>query len=384
MKRALAVLLALVGFAAFGQLTFTGKWTGNYCIDGTLTSTLSLSTTLGCFDITGNLGFGAGGITDVNFATKGTLGPLTISGAMYFDPALVKYKFSNLSTSLDFAGMSVGLAVYHTDMYQTYYNQFTTVYYPTTIPCQTQSDPGKGWGMLYDMSLKVAPCAVDLYFVDCCQGIEFYQALLTIEGVGLCCGISLDVEASFLKEKGFDYVEFSGINIPLCCGVSLDVIVDFTVDSKTVTVKPKFAGIADGCFTVWGNAVYANNIWGGIEIYGYDIKCTIADCNYFEIINAFNVSEVNKKLATADKFSSTCGEFELFKLGFCGAGCCGGQYSAALRIFFGKNGGIFDITRLVYSFSVPIMSNFTLNISGTAAAASCASNSFCFGWTFTF
>jgi hypothetical protein len=71
-------------------------------------------------------------------------------------------------------------------------------------------------------------------------------------------------------------------------------------------------------------------------------------------------------------------------MGFCGAGCCGGKYTVDLSIYFGSNGGIFDITRLVYSVKIPIMSNFTLNISGTAAAATCATNSFCLGWTFTF
>jgi len=81
---------------------------------------------------------------------------------------------------------------------------------------------------------------------------------------------------------------------------------------------------------------------------------------------------------------AACGEFELYKLTFCGPACCGGSYNVGLRIFFGSNGGIFDITRLVYSVSIPVFSGFTLDFSGTIAAASCATTSICFGWTFTF
>ncbi|MBC7084643.1 MAG: hypothetical protein H5T95_14375, partial [Firmicutes bacterium] len=83
------------------------------------------------------------------------------------------------------------------------------------------------------------------------------------------------------------------------------------------------------------------------------------------------------------------------KLGFCGAGCCGGKYDVALRIFYGTGGGLFDITRLVFSANIPLMTNFTLTLSGTMWAiplddpegvrtCNTTGSSLCIGWTFTF
>jgi hypothetical protein len=57
--------------------------------------------------------------------------------------------------------------------------------------------------MAYVLSTKVDPLAVKVIFADCCTGIEFYKSIITLKGLGICCGVSLDAELSFLKEKGF-------------------------------------------------------------------------------------------------------------------------------------------------------------------------------------
>ena len=387
MKRALA-LLAVFGVLAFGQFpAFTGKWDATVCIIGpvtpSLSSALTLTTKIAGFDVSGYFRFTAGGIDRVSFTASGALGPFSLKSGMYFNPSTPEYMGGYLNTSLDFAGLGIGLDVYHWD---TDYNNcfFAAGCWPYLKwldgdnPC---TDPG-GFGMAYVLSTKVDPLALKVIFADCCEGIEFYKAILTLKGLGLCCGISLDAELSFLKEEGFDKLVLSGIEIPLCCGVSLTAKVTFTVDAKTVETGLKFAGIGDACFTVYGDAIQTGNAWTGIDIYGWKIKCTLGDCNYVEFLTALNPRAIEDILG--DIFYDACGEFEYVKLGFCGPGCCGGQYTVTLSIYFGTNGGIFDITRLVYSVKIPVMTNFTLNISGTAAAASCATNSFCFGWTFTF
>ena len=393
MKRALAVLL-VCSVAAFAQFpAFTGRWDATVCLIGpgtpSLTSSLSLTTKIAGFDITSGFRFTATALDRVWFSGKGALGPFSLSTGMYFNPIVPEYMGGYLSTTFDFAGLGIGFDVYHWD---TDYN--TCFFYPSNCwpfldwydGLETPCPQTGAYGMLYKLSLKVDPVSLKLYFADCCEGIEFDKAILTLKGIGLCCGIALDAEMAFKKEGGFQYLTLSGIEIPLCCGVSLTAKVTFTVDTKTVETGLKFAGYGDACFTVWGDAIKTGNAWTGIEIYGWRIRCTLGDCNYAEFVTALNPTEVNKRLPAADRFlvGAPCYEFEYIKLGFCGPGCCGGKYTVDLSIYFGTGGGIFDITRLNYSVKIPIMANFTLNLSGRVAASTCTTHSFCFGWTFTF
>jgi len=388
MKRALA-LLAVFGVLACGAPAFpgfSGRWDLSVRLlpaPIALTSTLTLNTNIAGFVWSGSFRFTAAGLDRVSFTTSGDLGFLSFRSVMYFNPGVPEYMGSFLSTSLDLAGIGIGIDVHHWD---TDYNAafFAGAAWPFlrwldgVTPCP---DPDS-FGMAYVISTKVDPLAAKLIFADCSEGTEFYRAIITLKGLGICCGISVDAELSFLKEGGFDYLRLSGIEIPLCCGVSLTATVTFTVDAKTVDTGLKFAGIGDACFTVYGDAIRTGNAWTGIEIYGWRIRCTLGDCNYVEFLTALNVDAIEGILG--DIFLAACEEFQYIKMGFCGPGCCGGRYTVDLSIYFGANGGIFDITRLVYSVRIPIMTNFTLTFSGTAIASGCATNSFSFGWTFTF
>ena len=385
MKRALAVLLAFAGFTAFAQFpAVTGKWDATLCIlpNITLTSSLTLTTNIAGFDVSGMFRFTGTGLDRVSFTAKGAFGPLSVKSGMYFKPSVPEWMGGYLNTSLDFAGLGIGFDVYHwdTDYGDCFFAEGCWPYLKWLDgdnPCpQTNT-----YGMAYVLSAKVDPVSAKIVFADCCEGIEFYKSILTLKGLGLCCGISLDATLT-MKKTGFDSLVLEGIEIPLCCGVSLTAKVTFTVDAKTVETGLKFAGIGDACFTVYGDAIKTGNAWTGIDIYGWKIKCTIGDCNYVEFLTALNVDAIEGILG--DIFLAGCGEYEYMKFGFCGAGCCGGKYTVDLGLYFGSNGGIFDLTRLVYSAKIPIMANFTLNISGTAPAATCASSSFCLGWTFTF
>ena len=386
MKRALAILVALCTFGALGfsQIAIKGSWTATVCLlpTTTLSSTLSLTYTVAGFDVTSTTGFGATGLTSQAFSLKGAFGPFAITGKMAFDVTAPAYLRSQLVTGFDFGGVAIGLTVNHwlDGAWSAGYFGYPT---GTLDPC----DPTiVGGNLQYVLTSTIAPVSVRVRFLDCSAGTAFQDLRVTLTGVGLCCGITYNATFSFNKQ-GFDSLSITGINVPLCCGVSFDIGVTYTVQTKSLTVTPKFAGIGDACFTVWGGPVTSgtfNQIWGGIEVYGFRIRCTIADCNYIEFVNAFNVSAVNPLLPSADRFLGACGEFELVKIGFCGPGCCGGKYDVTLRVFFGTAGGIFDITRFVYAVNIPIMTNFTLNLTGTMPAAACAAVSFCLGWTFTF
>jgi hypothetical protein len=386
MKRALAIAVAVctLGVAGFSQ-TITGTWRATVNLIPSVAfvapNDLTLNYTFGGFVVTSVTGFGLTGLTSQRFGLSGAFGPFTVTGNMWFSVTPPAYTASDLTTSFDFGGIAIGANVRHWMP-----GGFRgTEWSPDTDLCGAQT-PYQG--MLYTFTGTIAPVTVRTRFLDCCEGIEFQSLLVTMRGLTLCCGITYNVEFSFTK-AGFDYVELSGINIPLCCGVSFDIGVTYRVDSKTLEITPKFAGIGDACFTVWaaplGDFALPTVSWAGLEIYGFRIRCAIGDCNYLEFINAFNVTEVNKILPAADNFLTAWGEFELVKAGFCGAGCCGGRWTVDLRIFFGTDGGLFDLTRFGYTVAIPIMTNFTLRLSGTMPAISPGpAAAFNIGWTFTF
>jgi hypothetical protein len=366
MKRALAVctVLAVLGFSAFGIGTFSGKWEATIKLLDVPTELKANKLTLNYTDFgwtfTGVLSL-LGAATDTfDISAKGAFGPFSIDGTMKFDftPA---YKGTKLVTSLDFAGLGLSLEAYH------------GAAYVTDVGCQTPAQSLK-----YVLKGKVDPISVTLTFRDCCTGTEFYSALITLKGLGLCCGISLDAELSFTKAEGFKYLSFSGIEIPLCCGVSLTAGIKFETNAKTVSTGLKFAGFGDACFTVYGGALGhpATNPyqWIGIDIYGWKIRCTLGDCNYVEFLTALQLEKMPK--AIRDLFQT--GEFEYMKLGFCGAGCCGGKYTVDISIFF-KSSGLFGISRIAANMSIPIMSNFTVTVSFSTPTAALS-----VGWVFTF
>ena len=373
MKRALAVfsVLAVLGFSAFGIGTFSGKWDATILLIGTgapkiTANTLTLNYTDFGWTFTGVLSLiGDEAAKDtLDLSAKGAFGPFSINGTMNFDftPA---YLGAKLVTSLDFAGLSLSFVAAHGEKYVGPDGDYAT-------GCQTPSE-----SLTYVLTAKVDPIGVELWFRDCSTGTEFYSADITLKGISLCCGIALDSELYFTKADGFEYLKFSGIEIPLCCGVSLTAGVEFTTSGKALSTGLKFAGFGDACFTVYADAIGNQTTnptrWLGIAIHGYKIKCSLGDCNYVEFLTALNPDYfVENEIVVFEK-----DEFEYMKLGFCGAGCCGGKYTVDLSVFF-KSSGLFGISRIAADMSIPVMSNFAVNVSFSTP------NTLDIGWTFTF
>ena len=387
MKRALAVctVLAVLGFSAFGIGTFSGKWSATVKLlpsASLLSNSLTINYTDFGWTFTGVLSLTGTAADTFKASAKGAFGPLSITANEWFSVPNAEWMGGDLASSIDFAGLSLGLTVRHWDKdYAAFFYTdnapwYAWVWYPDEEPCQTYNDQA---GMMYIITAKVDPFNLKVRFLDCSFGIAFYDAVITLKGLGLCCGISLDVEVAFSKEGGFEYAKFTGIEIPLCCGVSLTAAVTFTVDSKVVETGLKFAGIGDVCFTVYGDAIKEGNAWMGIDIYGWKIYCSLGDCNYIEFLTALNVDKVEE--IVGDIFTGN--EFEYMKLGFCGAGCCGGKYTVTLYAYFNNAPGkLFGLNRIRGVMTIPVMSNlsFTVDFRHTLPA----SVDLRIGWTFTF
>ena len=210
--------------------------------------------------------------------------------------------------------------------------------------------------MRYTLSAKFGNLEGILRFEDCCCGIMLKDLTLKATNLSLCCGITYNAELLFTK-AGFQHLKLSFDNLfSPCCGISMGLDVEFGVAFKKVSPRFSWPGIS-GCFTVYGNTVGSGFSLQGIEIYGWKLRCDIGTCQYLEVLTALNVAKI-EEIFKADIFQGD--EYEMVKLGFCGAACCGGSWTLTVTAFFGPSGRIFDITRIWVDTWIPLFPNLTL------------------------
>lgn len=397
MKRAFAIAVALctLGVAGFAQLgAITGSWSFTARILPAIeprSSVLTLTTKIAGFDITSTTTFGdiddvatgvQFGFREQAFSVKGALGPFTITGSMAFNAGQTRlrcwecvgatpwapgtwvstdytltapaYKSASLTSSFEFGGITLSAKIDH-----------WAYPYACPWPCPGQTEPY----MLYTFSTTIAPVTATLRLEDCCTGIEFKDVVLTLKGVELCCGIKYDFDLSFTK-AGFDYAQFALKDLSgfLCCGATLDIYVRFGVDYKSVNTLLKIPGVT-GCFTVYTDAVRSGTlVFDGIKIYGYKITCTLADCSFLEVLTVLEPPPAVPGSCDQPAWYTGAGfrtnEWQYLRVRLCAPGCCGGSMTVTGTIYFatGIYGGLFDMSRLMVSASIPVSTNLTLSL----------------------
>lgn len=392
MKRVLfgLVALAMVALPGLGQLS--GEWSTTISLlpaPALKSTSLTLAYTFNSWTVTSSSDFtGMGGWVWQEFSTLGAFGPLELDGTLLFGPVIPAFLYAQIITKVTLAGLDIGLytAMLGEAVGGTYFPPGPTggAAVKVTVPlgdvAKLTASTGFGASVpedgftIHHVSGLTKTYATSPYP----GGLAFTYALLAVEGLPLCCGITFDLEFSFLK-SGFDYIEFLVKDaFAICCGISFDLGVKFTTTAKTLRVTPKFAGFGEACFEVYGNVVGSGMyLWEGIRVDGFKIQCTLAECNYVEFLTALD-PEAIEEILDEDIFEGD--EFEYVKLGFCGAGCCGGQYTVDIAIYFQPSGSLFGISRLGADMTIPIMANFTGEVGfdvGTDVALDV-------GWTFTF
>lgn len=217
--------------------------------------------------------------------------------------------------------------------------------------------------MRYTLSAKLGNIEGTLRFEDCCCGIMFKDLTITLKDVSLCCGITFTSTFYFTK-AGFQHLTLSMDNLfSPCCGINFGVDIEFGTAYKKVSPRFSWPGIS-GCFTVYGDVRTSGFSIQGIEIYGWKIRCDLAPCGYIEILTALNVVKI-EEIFKADIFFDD--EYEMVKIGFCGQGCCGGNWNLAVTTFFSPTGGLFDIKRMWIDADFPLTKDLkvVLNLSPT-------------------
>jgi len=406
MMRGIAlVLTSLICLSAIGFAQFGGEWKVMLQVVPSValeTCTLTLKYAIdSSWTISSVSEFDVTGLIDQKFGLSGGFGPLSVTGGISFNPSIQDtvvvyypdscgapqteqytliapaYKEAWVKTAFSLAGAELALEFHHW-AYPYHMEDINDdgelEYYWPCCPPQTQTYT------LFTFSGKLPPLSLAINLADCCTGISFRDATIALTDVLLCCGLTYDAELYFTK-AGFEYFE-TAIELGICCGLSLEVATRFTVDHKEVRVTPKWNGMGQACFVVYGNVLTGSTLLDikGLEIYGYKLRCDLSSCSYVELMHAFDVSKLESLLKNVKLFEDD--EFEYWKLGFCGPGCCGGTYTFEVSIYFQPSGSLFGLTRILGNISAPIMANFDLLLSLSVSIS--GGTELAVGWSFRF
>lgn len=402
MKRALVVLavLGLFTWAGFAQLSGSTSiflWTEDLAA-WDLYADLYLSYTTNGWTFSNFSIFGSDGFSYTQFGIKGALGPVSVSGTLRFNPAgtsLASIVIRNdIKLSMDFAGVNTGVWVFHDVVpgggtFTLLPHRFglrnvycTDQWYISVTNAQTTE---QGVMVAYVWA-KVEGLRLDVFFTDPSTGMSF-DTLLGETTIPLCCGISAETEFSFTKDEGLAWVKFILKDLSLCCGFTFDVRVQYSVNGKEVEIVPKFMGL-EGCLTIYGGWLFEETVAEGIGIHGIGLKCALGDCTEIGFLNAFApeyfwVGAWDLLGGNFPGMASTYfyryydaqplpnwwrsyytelfaeGENEVIWIKGCGAGCCGGQYSFEIDVFFaaGAENIFLGITRVRSLGSIPVTDN---------------------------
>ena len=333
-----------------------------------------------------------------------------------------KFDDWTVEASLDFAGVSVGALFFleRGNYDKTYYG-----YFYGTAPWEIASDLGAHWvqtksmttcttyqngaGWKFTLSGSVNGCTItsytyfnlyeydyDLYMAilgatltdyslaksgeyeisvacgtgaECCPG--FTEEYLLLEGLSFCCGMTVDA-ALKMTCSGFDSFKVLFNDIPfLCCGITFDFLVDFSLTSKSVSLKPKVA-VGEDCLLFDVGVDFEDATITGLSIYGLTYKCELADCLKFTVDTSFdttmhkikspivgrwdpspvpaivcsNITEDNPPPVDGQTgegwYEIYCWKaeywevFESLKVEACLPGCCGGEATIEATTYFGK------------------------------------------------
>jgi len=333
------------------------------------------------------------GFVDQALGISGMMGPISVDGAIHFNPALSEtvvvsfpdecevqtesvtleppaYMWAEGEAALSFLGAELIAGFTH------YAFPYAPDYeWPC---CQPQTESYT----LFHLTGRTEHMSLTGWFADCCLGISFKRALLTFTDLSLCCGLTHDVELSFSK-SGFDHIIVETRTLtPLFWGTTFDLMVKFTVDSKVVSLTPRFVGFPDVCVTLFADVLWEEEEFRfrGIEIHGWKLRSELGRCSYIEFLTALDVDAVEAELEK-DIFRGE--EFEYVKLGVCMPGCCGDYLTFDAAVFFQPEGSLFGVTRVELSAEVPVMPSLSL-LTSTSLDAIGADHTVSFGWKFTF
>jgi|Deesub1362B_J571_1020462.scaffolds.fasta_scaffold01812_6 hypothetical protein len=358
-------------------------------------ATLTLETELAGWTFGGTAEFlGSDGWVWQEFTTQGSLGFADVGWTLLFGPQGPAFLYALGEFSLEFEG--IGITVY-----SAYVGPNVPGYFfsggPSgglVIVAESELD-GISFSSETGFGARLSPFTITYtgvgtytktYQVDPFPGgLRFTYQKFSLTGIPFCCGISYDASLTFTKEAGFEELEIAVRDVfPICCGITFDLGVTYSTEGKTIWAAPNWPDVGEACFELYvdlestgGSGV--DLLLDAIRVDGWRIYCELGECNWVEFVSFLSPQHAHL-YGYAGVFQGD--EFEYFKLGLCGPGCCGGEYQAEFAFYFQPSGVLFGLSRFSAWLSIPVMSGFTSEV--TLEAGPSVVTSLTVGWTFSF
>jgi len=348
MKKALVLGLAMIfGLGLFASAqSLTGTWYGEATITGfpspisvSFTSKLTVNYTVGGWTFTSYSVLGSGGWSDQTFSASGALGAFSFSSLVDFDPSPPGFDKWNVTAGLSLGGMTLGL-------------DWTLTGPGGTHPGLAVILTGSGSTGIVDITIAVGfgdpatpACDLDWQDVKITAGFPF------------CCA---DVASTlYFTCDGFEYATFAvtGIALPNFPWLTLDATLKFELQTKTLTLSPKFNFGADVCFDLYYDVAKSGGVGpatvltlGDITFSGIGLTCEIGGVS-FTGISYWGTGTKPGILKGTDYW-------EAYKIATTDTGCCG-PFTFDLTVFFDDTHvNLFDIDEFDANMTLQVSDQF--------------------------
>lgn len=352
-RRVLGV--CVIGLLAMGVMglsaTLSGTWDTDVTIEPqqtnfndaiSITSVLTVTYAVDGWTFTSISELDEGGWADQDFAVAGMLGAFTVTSALGFEPVAPAFDVWNTTVDVTLAGVSFGV-------------DFTLEDSDVTLIL-------RGSGMAGDLSLDV-----ELTFGgddnDVC---DLNWANLEIAlGFPFCCTV-LEATVTFDCD-GFQNIEFvaEGIVIPNLPFLVLDATLEFTLQTKTLTLSPRFDFGILACVDIYIEQASTTGVGPGtvvtldsITIEGIGLSCDIGTVTFT------GLSFWGTVATAADKPGLLSGTpyWEVYAISSNEDACCG-PFGFDLAVYFLDTGAmLFDVSLIEADMTLQVASQFTFSM----------------------
>ena len=347
------LLAAALGTMAMGAsaATLSGSWDTDVTIDPQQTnfndaigivSVLTVAYSVDAWTFTSITDLDEGGWADQDFVVAGTLGAFTLTSALGFDPVIPAFDVWNSTASVAIAGVSFGA-------------DFTLQDQDVTLILS-------GGGLAGDLTVDVV-----LTFGgddnDVCD-LDWANLAITV-GFPFCCTM-LESTVAFDCD-GFQNVVFvaEGIVVPNLPFLLIDATLEFTLQTKTLTLSPRFDFGATTCFDFYIEYASTGGVAPGsvltlesITIEGLGISCDIGSVTFTGLSFWGTVAEPTEKPGLL----SGTPYWEVYSVSSNEDACCG-PFGFDVAVYFLDAGTmLFDVSLIEADMTLQIASQFTFNM----------------------
>ena len=295
-----------------------------------------------------------GGWTDQDFVVAGTLGAFTLTSTLGFDPIVPAFDVWNTRVDVAIAGVRFGV-------------DFTLADEDVEL---ILLGSGVAGDIILSVELTFGGIARDINGAiipggnnDICD-LDWADLEITL-GFPFCCTV-LEAVVAFDCD-GFQNIVFAaeGIVIPNLPFLMLDATLEFTLQTKTLTLSPRFDFGVTGCIDIYIEQASTTGVGPGtvvtldsITIEGIGISCDIGSVTFTGLSFWGTVADPEDKPGLL----SDTPYWEVYAISSNQDACCG-PFGFDVAVYFLDSGAmLFDVSLIEAGMTLQIASQFTFSM----------------------